>query len=74
MMKLRLVIDSAALQLVLVGLTGWLNRRERQIVAYLIEESRPVRGQLEGGRLCRTDTGHIYDEPCVTPSEASQGC
>jgi hypothetical protein len=34
------VIDPAALQLVLGVFTGWLERRERKAVAYLIEENR----------------------------------
>jgi hypothetical protein len=34
------VIDPAALQMVLCVLTGWLDRREREAVAYLIEENR----------------------------------
>ena len=49
--KLRLVIDPATLQMVLGVLTGWLDRRERQAVAYLIEENRLLRRQL-GGRIC----------------------
>jgi hypothetical protein len=38
--KFRLVIDPAVLQLVLSVLTAWLDRRERDGVAYLIEENR----------------------------------
>jgi hypothetical protein len=34
------VTDPAALQMVLIVLTGWLDRRERQAIAYLIEENR----------------------------------
>jgi hypothetical protein len=34
------VIDPAALQIVLSVLTGWLDRRECEAVAYLIEENR----------------------------------
>jgi hypothetical protein len=34
------VIDPAAVQMVLCVLTGWLDRREREAVAYLIEENR----------------------------------
>ena len=34
------VIDPAALQMVLGALTGWLERREREAIAYLIEENR----------------------------------
>ena len=53
--KLRLVIDPAALQIVLTGLTDWLDRREREAVAYLIEENRLLRRQLGGRRLRLTD-------------------
>jgi hypothetical protein len=49
--KLRLVIDPAALQIVLFVLTGWLDRRERKAVAYLIEENRLLRRQLGTRRL-----------------------
>ena len=37
------MIDPAALQMVLGVLTGWLDRREREAVAYLIEENRFLR-------------------------------
>jgi hypothetical protein len=53
--KLRLVIDPAALQMVLCVLTGWLDRREREAVAYLIDENRLLRRQLGGRRLRVTD-------------------
>src|SRR5262245_25754298 len=36
-------------------LTGWLDRRERDALAYLIEENRLLRRQLGGRRLCLTD-------------------
>src|SRR3989442_13153660 len=36
-------------------LTGWLDRRERDAVAYLIEENRFLRRQLGGRRLRLTD-------------------
>jgi hypothetical protein len=49
------VIDSAALQMVLSVLTGWLDRREREAVAYLIEENRLLRRQLGTRRLRLTD-------------------
>jgi transposase InsO family protein len=49
------VIDPAALQMVLGVLTGWLARREREAVAYLIEENRLLRRQLGGHRLRLTD-------------------
>jgi hypothetical protein len=41
--KLRLVIDASACQLLLMGLTGWLARRERAAITDLIEENRLLR-------------------------------
>jgi hypothetical protein len=49
------VIDPAALQMVLGVLTGWLDRREREVVAYLIEENRLLRRQRGTRRLRLTD-------------------
>jgi len=48
------VIDPAALQMVLGALTGWFERREREAIAYLIEENRLLRRRLcrRGGRGC----------------------
>jgi hypothetical protein len=52
------VIDLAVLQLVSSVLTGWLDRREREVVAHLIEENRLLRRQLGGRRLRLTDDDH----------------
>jgi putative transposase len=49
------VIDVAALQMVLVVLTACLARRVRQGIAYLIEENRLLRRQLDGRRLRLTN-------------------
>jgi transposase len=49
------VIDPTALQMVLGVLTGWLERREREAIAYLIEENRLLRRQLGTRRLRLTD-------------------
>ena len=49
------MIDPAALQMVLGLLTGWLERRERQAIAYLIVENRLLRRQLGPRRLHLTD-------------------
>jgi hypothetical protein len=49
------VIDPVALQMALGVLTGWLDRRERAGVAYLIEENRLLRHQLGGRRVRLTD-------------------
>jgi putative transposase len=39
----------------LLVVTSWLDRREREMVAYLIEENRVLRRQLRGRRLRLTD-------------------
>jgi hypothetical protein len=43
------VIDASALQLLLMVLTGWLDRREREALAYLIEENACCGGNWAGG-------------------------
>ena len=41
--------------MMLMVLVGWLERRERSALAYLIEENRLLRRQLAGRRLRFTD-------------------
>jgi putative transposase len=47
---------SAALQFLLLTLAGWVSRRQQDVIAYLQEENRILREQLEGRRLRLTDT------------------
>jgi putative transposase len=49
------VIGPSAIRLVLLVLTGWLERREREAITYLIEENRLLRRQLGTRRLRLTD-------------------
>ena len=49
------MIDAPALQILLVAVTAWLDHRERDALAYLIEENRLLRRQLGGRRLRLTD-------------------
>ena len=49
------MFDVSALRLLLLALTGWRERRERDAIAYLIEENRLLRRQLGGRRLRLTD-------------------
>jgi hypothetical protein len=49
------VIDPSALQMLLIVLTGWLERREPEATTYLIEENRLLRRQLGNRRLRLTD-------------------
>src|SRR5687767_16008497 len=41
--------------MLLLTVTSWLDRREREVLAYLIEENRVLRRQLGGRRLRLTD-------------------
>jgi hypothetical protein len=49
------VIDVSVLQLLPATVTGWLDRREREALAYLIVENRLLRRQLGRKRLRLTD-------------------
>jgi putative transposase len=49
------VIDGSVLQLLLLAVTGWLDRREREMIAYLIEDNRLLRQQIGRRRLRLTD-------------------
>ena len=49
------MIDVSTLQLWLATVAAWLDRREREALAYLIEENRLLRRQVGGRRLRFTD-------------------
>jgi putative transposase len=49
------VIDVSVLQLLLLAVIGWLDRREREAMAYLIEENRLLRRQIGVRRLRLTN-------------------
>jgi putative transposase len=49
------VIDISAVRMLLLTVTSWLDCRERETLAYLIEENRVLRRQVEGRRLRLTD-------------------
>jgi transposase InsO family protein len=49
------VIDASVLRLLLAVLTSWLDRREREVISYLVAENRLLRRQLRGQRLRLTD-------------------
>jgi len=48
-------MDVSALQMLVMVLTSWLERRDREALAYLIEENRLLRRQLGGRRPRLTD-------------------
>ena len=41
--------------MLLLTVTSWLDQREREVLAYLVEENRILRGQLGGRRIRLTD-------------------
>ena len=49
------MIDLSVLRLLLLTVTGWLDRREREALAYLVEENRILRRQIGQRRLRFTD-------------------
>ena len=49
------MIDVASARVLLAALVGWLDHRQQEALAYLIEENRILRGQLQGRRLRLSD-------------------
>jgi hypothetical protein len=47
--------DLYPLQVLLVALTGWMSRRQQEVVAYLVEENRVLKQQLGEKRLRLTE-------------------
>src|SRR3989441_2153311 len=47
--------DLSPLRLLLVTLAGWVNRHQQQVIEYLAEENRVLRGQLTERRVRLTD-------------------
>src|SRR5215468_964319 len=50
-----MIADLTPLQVLLVTLAGWINRHQRHVIEYLVEENRVLKGQLTGRRLRLTD-------------------
>ena len=42
------MLDALSLRLLLAGLVGWLDQRQQEAMAYLIEENRILRGHMRG--------------------------
>src|SRR5436190_22552982 len=43
-------------QLILIGVAGWMNRRQQQVIDYVLEENRVLREQLGKQRLSFSET------------------
>ena len=48
-------MDGACVRLFLAAVSGWLANQQQNVIAYLIEENRTLRTQLQGRRLRLTD-------------------
>ena len=67
------MFDASRFQLLFTFLTGWLDRQERDVVRYLLEENRVLRRRLRGRRVQLTDTiGAV--SPCMRINWAVNGC
>ena len=53
------MIDVSALRMLLLTVTSWLDRQEREILAYLIEENRVLRWQLMASSRRRPEPSSI---------------
>jgi len=60
------IVAVAPVHFFLAALTGWFNRQQQDVVAYLVEENRVLRAQLRGRRVRLTD-----DQPACSPEAAS---
>ena len=49
------MVDAVRLRIVLVALAGWVNRHQLEVIAYIREENRVLREQLDGRRVRLTD-------------------
>ena len=47
--------DVVCIRFLLAALAGWLNRQPQDVIEYLLEENRTLRGQLGGRRVRLTD-------------------
>ena len=47
--------DVYPLQMLLFTVSGWVNRHQQDVIAYLVEENRVLKEQLRGRRLRLTD-------------------
>jgi Integrase core domain len=47
--------DVSPLQVLLVTLSGWVNRQQQHVIEYLLEENRVLKEQVRGRRLRLTD-------------------
>ena len=47
--------DTYPLQMLLLTVSGWMNRHQAEVIAYLVEENRILKEQMKGRALRLTD-------------------
>ena len=57
-----MIADIYPLHVLLMTLSGWMNRRQQMVVEYLVEENRILKEQLKGRRLRLTDVAEILNQ------------
>ena len=57
--------------LLVIALSGWLNRQQQVVIDYLIEENRVLKEQLEGKRLRFTDGCFVHTLLQMSPKQTS---
>ena len=63
----------SALRMLLITLTNWMERQEREALCYLFEENRVLRRQLDGRRVRLTDDDlSTCHSACTRPLGPSQ--
>ena len=69
---MALMAEIYPLQILIASLAGWMNRRQAEVLEYLIEENRVLKEQLKGRRLRLTDDQRRrLAATCAEPSTSS---
>src|SRR5262249_5760161 len=59
--------DVSRVRLLLVSLTGWINRYQQHVIEYLVEENRVLREQLKGHRLRLIEVFQFALDSAIAP-------
>ena len=69
------MIDASGFQFLFFAIIGWLDRWEREALAYLIEENRVLRRQPAGERpAVRTNILHLQGRVLASSADWADDC
>ena len=60
--------DFYPLQILLFTISGWVNRRQQDMIAYLVEENRILKEKLKGRKLSLTDNQRLVRRSTLLPT------